>query len=83
MGMPVLSLTEVEFGRFPTFFGNKRTSGMEIGSFGVVYKTFVMKRFSRNEVICGMQGNGLNGSCKTTVKSPLKNKEAIYYSYYF
>jgi len=34
---------------------------MEIGSFGVVYKTFIMKRFSRNEVICGMQGSGLCG----------------------
>jgi len=38
----------MEFGRFPTFLGNERASGMEIGSFGVVSKTFEMKRFSRN-----------------------------------
>jgi hypothetical protein len=39
---------------------------MEIGSFGVLYKTFVMKRFSRNEVISAVpklrkQGSGLSG----------------------
>jgi len=39
----------VKFGRFPVFPGNGRASGMEIGSFGVRSKTFVMKRFSRNE----------------------------------
>ncbi|MDT0676133.1 hypothetical protein [Autumnicola musiva] len=39
----------MEFGRFPTFLGNGRASGMEIESFGVVSKTFLMKRFSRNE----------------------------------
>jgi len=38
----------MEFGRFPTFLGNKRTNGLEIGSFGVLPKTFVMKLFSRN-----------------------------------
>jgi hypothetical protein len=32
----------------PDFLGNERASGMEIGSFGVVSKTFVMKLFSRN-----------------------------------
>jgi hypothetical protein len=38
----------MEFDRFPIFLGNKRASEMGIGSFGVVSKTFVMKRFSRN-----------------------------------
>jgi len=38
----------MEFGRFPTLLGNERASGMGVGSFGVVSKTFVMKRFSRN-----------------------------------
>nr|AOE06145.1 hypothetical protein [uncultured bacterium]CBL88167.1 hypothetical protein S18_1087_0012 [uncultured Leeuwenhoekiella sp.] len=38
----------MEFGRFPVFLGNGRSSGMEIGSFGVVSKTFVMKRFFRS-----------------------------------
>jgi hypothetical protein len=38
--MPVLSLVEVEFGRFPTFLGNKRASVVETGSFGVVFKFF-------------------------------------------
>ncbi|MCC4227728.1 MULTISPECIES: hypothetical protein [Flavobacteriaceae] len=38
----------MEFGRFPVFPGNGWASGMEIGSFGVVSKTSVMKRFSRN-----------------------------------
>ena len=46
--MLVLSLTEVEFGLFPTFLRNKRASVVEIRSFGVVSKIFVMKRFSRN-----------------------------------
>jgi len=39
----------MEFGRLPIFFGYKQTSAMEIGSFGVMSKTFVIKRFSRNE----------------------------------
>jgi hypothetical protein len=30
----------MEFGRFSTFLGNERTSGMEIRSFGGVSKTF-------------------------------------------
>jgi hypothetical protein len=34
---------------------------MEIGSFEVVSKTFIMKRIYRNEAFRGMQGNGLNG----------------------
>jgi len=38
----------MEFGRFPPFLGNKRTSGIQIGSFGVLPKTFVMKLFSQN-----------------------------------
>lgn len=38
----------MEFGRFPTFLGNKRTSGKEIGIFGVVSKTFLGKLFARN-----------------------------------
>ncbi|MDT0293516.1 hypothetical protein ACFQ3R_13065 [Mesonia ostreae] len=46
----------MEFDRFPIFLGNQRTSGMEIGSFGVVSKTFLMKRFSRNVAFGGMQG---------------------------
>jgi len=39
----------MDFDRFPTFFGNERSSGMEFGIFEVVSKIFVMKRFSRNE----------------------------------
>ncbi|MFD2827025.1 hypothetical protein ACFSYG_11105 [Leeuwenhoekiella polynyae] len=39
----------MEFDCFLIFLGNGRASGMGIGSFGVVSKTFVMKRFSRNE----------------------------------
>jgi hypothetical protein len=51
----------MEFDRFPIFLGKGRTSGMEIGSFGVGFKTFVMKRFSRNVAFREMQGNVLNG----------------------
>jgi len=51
----------MQFDRFPTFLGNERASGMENGSFEVVSKTIVGKRFSRNEAFCGMQGNVLNG----------------------
>jgi hypothetical protein len=51
----------MEFGRFPTFLGNEWTSGMEIGSFGVGSKTFIMKRFARNGAFREMQGNVLNG----------------------
>jgi len=50
----------MEFDRFPICFGNERTNGMEIENFRVVSKTFVMKLFSRNEAVRGMQGNGLN-----------------------
>ncbi|MDG3581443.1 hypothetical protein [Galbibacter pacificus] len=56
--MSVLSLIEVEFGCFPIFPGNKRASEMEIGSFGVVSKTFVMKRFSRNAAFSA-EGRGM------------------------
>ena len=38
----------MEFDRFPIFLGNEEASGMGIGSFGVVSKTLVVKRFSRN-----------------------------------
>lgn len=34
---------------------------MEIGSFEVESKTFIMKRIYRNETFRGMQGNVLNG----------------------
>jgi hypothetical protein len=52
----------MEFERFPTFLGNERASGLEIGSFAVVSKTFVMKRIYRKEAFfCGRFGNGLNG----------------------
>lgn len=48
------------FHRFPDFLVNEWANGMEIGSFGIVSKTFVMKRISHNEAFsCGMQGNGL------------------------
>ena len=43
---------------------------MENGSFEVVSKICIGKRFSRNEAFHGMQGNVLNG---TTIK-PLNNK---------
>ncbi len=50
----------MEFVRFPSFFGNKRASGMEIGNFRVVSKTFVMKRFARNGTFSmEWSGNGL------------------------
>jgi hypothetical protein len=41
--------------RFPTFFGNQRESGMEIGSFEVGSKTFIGKRFARNGAFRGMK----------------------------
>lgn len=44
----------MEFGRFPNFLGNERTSGMEVGIFGVVSKIFELKLFSRNGVFQGM-----------------------------
>tara|TARA_R110002012_G_scaffold144987_1_gene303274 strand:- start:11639 stop:11860 length:222 start_codon:yes stop_codon:yes gene_type:complete len=39
----------MQFDRFPIFLGNERSSGMENGSFEVVSKIFIGKRFSRNE----------------------------------
>jgi len=38
----------MEFDRFPTFLGNRRASGMGIGSFEVVSKIFIVKRIYRN-----------------------------------
>ena len=49
----------MEFGHLPLFHGNGWASGMEIGIFEVVSKTFVMKRFSRNGVFMEYSGNGL------------------------
>ena len=49
----------MEFAHFPNFFGYGWASGMEIGIFEVVSKTFVMKRFSRNGVFTEYSGNGL------------------------
>ncbi|WP_396633433.1 hypothetical protein [Maribacter sp. R86514] len=46
----------MQFDRSPIFFGNQRASGMENGSFEVVSKTIVGKRFSRNEALRGMLG---------------------------
>lgn len=51
----------MEFVRFPTFLGNRWTSEMEIGIFGVVFKTFVVKRIFQNRVFYGMKWNVLNG----------------------
>ena len=39
----------MQFDRFPIFLGNQRASGIENGSFEVVSKTIIGKRFSRNE----------------------------------
>jgi len=47
----------MEFDRFPPLHGNGWASGMGIGIFGVVDKTFVGKLFSRNVVFCVMKGN--------------------------
>ena len=55
---------EMEFGRFPTFLGNERVSGMGIGSFGVVSKTFVVKRFSRNGAFSRNVGEWAEWDCK-------------------
>jgi hypothetical protein len=36
----------MEFGSFPIFLGNRRASGMGIGIFGVVSKTFCIEALS-------------------------------------
>ena len=45
----------MEFDHFETFFGSERSSVMEIGSFRVESKTFVMKGFACNRAILGME----------------------------
>ncbi|ASV31560.1 hypothetical protein CJ263_15810 [Maribacter cobaltidurans] len=67
----------MEFGRFPTFLGNKRASGMGIGSFGVVSKILLGKFFARNVAFREMQGNMLNGIAKPTfqINSFAQNKK--------
>jgi len=49
---------------FRFFFGNERASGMEIGSFGVGSKTFVMKRFSRNGAHRLFSGQTFSAKCR-------------------
>jgi len=62
----------VEFVRFPIFLGNKWASGMEIGSFEVVSKTFFSAALFP-KWRDGMQGNGLNGMDmpKANLKTPV------------
>lgn len=45
----------MEFGRFPIFLGNERASGVEIGSFGVLFKTLQRKLFALNGAFRGME----------------------------
>ena len=62
----------MEFAHFPNFFGNGWASGMEIGIFEVVSKTFVMKAlfpkwsFLRNVVGMGCNGLVFEGSIKNS-----------------
>jgi hypothetical protein len=72
--MPVLNLAEVNFGRFPTFLGNGRTSGVGIGNLEVMSKTFKIKRFARNEAFREMQIIVLSGILIIKfMKTKLKN----------
>ncbi|OBX22151.1 hypothetical protein LX77_03195 [Gelidibacter algens] len=63
----------MEFGRFPNFLGNRRSSGIEIGSFEVVSKIFLNDAHSTKWRATKWWVMGRNGLCKR-----IKNNDTIY-----
>ena len=69
----------MQFDRFPIFLGNERASGMENGSFEVVSKIVIGKRFSRKEAFLRNAGEWAEWDykCNGIKKPPYQSKKVF------